>query len=47
MYGAVDPTAATAYWEQFKLNWIEHNKPMLNQDYQEWINQHLQYNLYL
>ena len=25
------------YWSDYKNNWINHNKPLLDKEYQEWV----------
>ena len=36
---------AAAYWEDYKINWINHNKQVLDGEYENWVRQNVQYNI--
>ena len=35
------------YWETYKNNWISHNKSILNQEYDTWVKNNIEYNISL
>lgn len=35
------------YWAEYKNNWINHNQPVLDQEYEGWVKQNVEYNITL
>lgn len=34
-----------AYWQEYKDNWINHNRPILDQEYTNWVKSNIEYNI--
>jgi hypothetical protein len=43
--GTVDQQDQAQYWQEYKENWLTHNKDLLEQEYQNWVKCNIDYNV--